>query len=278
MQDNSGTVYFYKMQGSGNDFILFDNRSLGLSRKEMSIWAGKLCPRAFAVGADGMIFLDSATDSNLDFVWHFFNSDGSRAEMCGNGSRCASLLAHKIGLAGTTQIFGTDAGPIKAGILENGLVKVQLTTPNNMMLDVSLFLEDEKEIILHHVNTGVPHAVIVCENVKMVDIARMGKAIRFHREFSPLGTNVNFIQVVDKSSILLRTYERGVENETFACGTGAAASVVVGTALGLLNSPVKVTTSGGEELLIDFHEGDVFLTGKAVIVYKAQLIRESFGL
>jgi len=278
MPDNPETVSFYKMHGSGNDFILFDNRSLNLPQEKMSSWARALCPRAFAVGADGMIFLDSTPADDLDFVWHFFNSDGSRAEMCGNGSRCASLLASKIGLAGRTQIFGTDAGPIKAMVLENDQIKVQLTPPKDLRLDISLLLEDGQEVNIHYVNTGVPHVVVVCENVKKVDISRMGKAIRFHRNFSPLGTNVNFIQVTSKNFILLRTYERGVENETFACGTGAAASAVVGGSLGLLNSPVKVTTSGGEGLSIDFSGDEVFLTGKATIVYKAELMPETFGL
>lgn len=278
MRDDSRAVAFYKMHGSGNDFILFDNRSLRLPLEEMSRWAVKLCSRGFAVGADGMIFLDSTADPDLDFVWHFFNSDGSRAEMCGNGSRCASFLANKIGLAGRIQVFGTDAGPIKARVLENQLVKVQLTPPKGIKLDIPLILDDGQEVNIHHVNTGVPHAVVVCESVKMVDILRMGKAIRFHRKFSPSGTNVNFIQIVDKNFMLLRTYERGVEDETFACGTGAAASAVVGASLGLLNSPVKVTASGGEDLTIDFSGEDVFLTGKAVIVYKAELMPESFGL
>ncbi len=276
--NHQNAASFYKMQGSGNDFILFDNRSLGLPLEDMPGWAKKLCPRRFAVGADGMIFLDSTPETDLDFVWHFFNSDGSRAEMCGNGSRCASLLAHEIGLAGKTQTFGTDAGPIKASVLEKGLVKVQLTPPKGMRLDFPLILDDGQEVNVHYINTGVPHVVVVCESVKMVDISRMGKAIRFHRKFYPSGTNVNFIEVVNKNSILLRTYERGIEDETFACGTGAAASVVVGASLGLLNSSVKVTTTGGEELSIDFSGEDVFLTGKTVFVYKAELMRESFRL
>jgi diaminopimelate epimerase len=278
MHDNSQALFFYKMQGSGNDFILFDNRTLRLSREEMPEWARKLCPRAFAVGADGMIFLDFALKSDLDFMWHFFNSDGSRAEMCGNGSRCASLLAHKIGLAGRTQVFGTDAGPVKAEVLDADLVKVQLTPPKDMRLDISLILEDGQEAKVHYLNTGVPHAMVVCESVKEVDVLRMGKAVRSHREFSPAGTNVNFIQVVGKNYILLRTYERGVENETFACGTGAAACAVAGGALGLLESPVKVITSGGEELSINFDRENVFLTGRATLVYKGELARQSFGL
>lgn len=278
MHTTSSPVAFYKMQGSGNDFILFDNTSLRLPVGQMSLWAEKLCPRAFAVGADGMIFLNSSDKTDLDFVWHFFNSDGSRAEMCGNGSRCAALLAYKTGLAGREQIFGTDAGPIRAMVQDNELVKVQLTSPADIKLNNDLITEDGHEVTVHQVNTGVPHVVVVCEKVKMVDIQKLGRAIRFHRQYSPAGTNVNFIQIVDRGSIILRTYERGVEAETFACGTGAAASAVAGASLGLLQSPVKVTTSGGEELEIDFTGNDVFLTGKAVIVYRAEFMRETFGL
>ncbi len=278
MQDISSAVTFYKMQGSGNDFILFDNTSLKLPVQKMSRWAEALCRRGFAVGADGLIFLDSPGRADLDFIWHFFNSDGSRAEMCGNGSRCASLLADKIGLACKKMTFGTDAGPIKAWVLEDDLVKVQLTSPKDIRTDLSLILEDGEHIHIHHLNTGVPHAVMVCDDVENVDIVRTGKSIRCHNEFSPAGTNVNFIQILDKNSIYLRTYERGVEDETFACGTGAAASVVAGVDSGLLESPVKVTTSGGEELLIDYSGDEVFLTGKAIIVYKAELLRRTFGL
>jgi diaminopimelate epimerase len=278
MRDIPEVLPFFKMQGSGNDFILFDNRTLNLSREEMPEWARKLCPRAFAVGADGMIFLDRADSDDLDFIWHFFNSDGSRAEMCGNGSRCASLFAYKIGLAGNTQVFGTDAGPVRARVLDSGLVKVQLTPPQGMRLGISLNLEDGRDVEVHHVNTGVPHAIIVCENVKEMNVNETGRAVRQHREFSPSGTNVNFIQVKDRQHILLRTYERGVEDETFACGTGAAACAVAGGAMGLLDSPVRVVTSGGEELVIDFDRDDVFLTGKATLVYNGELYRETFGL
>lgn len=278
MRDNLQAIPFYKMQGSGNDFILFDNRTLGLSPKEMPEWAKALCPRAFAVGGDGMIFLDPADSDDLDFKWHFFNSDGSRAEMCGNGSRCASLLAYKIGLAGNTQVFGTDAGPVRARVLNSGLVKVQLTPPQGMRLGISLILEDGRDFEVHYINTGVPHAIIVCENVKEMNVKKTGRAVRLHSEFSPSGTNVNFIQVKDRHHIILRTYERGVEDETFACGTGAAACAVAGGAMGLLDSPVRVVTSGGEELFIDFDRDDVFLTGKATLVYNGELHPGTFGL
>lgn len=278
MRDNLQAIPFYKMQGSGNDFILFDNRTLGLSPKEMPEWAKALCPRAFAVGGDGMIFLDPADSDDLDFKWHFFNSDGSRAEMCGNGSRCASLLAYKIGLAGNAQVFGTDAGPVRARVLNSGLIKVQLTPPQGMRLGISLILEDGRDFEVHYINTGVPHAIIVCENVKEMNVKKTGRAVRLHSEFSPSGTNVNFIQVKDRHHIILRTYERGVEDETFACGTGAAACAVAGGAMGLLDSPVRVVTSGGEELFIDFDRDDVFLTGKATLVYKGELQPGTFGL
>ncbi|MCA1743610.1 MAG: diaminopimelate epimerase [Desulfovibrionales bacterium] len=278
MSFNSSTVSFFKMQGSGNDFILFDNTELKLPVEKMSLWAKTLCRRAFAVGADGMIFLDRANDPDLDFVWNFFNSDGSRAEMCGNGSRCASSLAYRLGLAGKSQVFGTDAGPIKANVLDADMVKVQLTPPQRVRLDIPLILDSDQEINAHFVNTGVPHTIVVCENVNQVDVLKTGRAIREHKEFSPSGTNVNFIEVTDSDSILLRTYERGVEAETFACGTGAAASVVIGNTLGLLGSSVAVTTSGKERLTIDLSNEEVFLTGKATVVYKAELVLASFGL
>ncbi|MBT8762428.1 diaminopimelate epimerase [Desulfohalobiaceae bacterium Ax17] len=272
------TAQFFKMQGSGNDFILFDNRELRLSPEKMGLWAKKLCPRAFAIGADGMIFLDEPDKQGIDYRWHFFNSDGSRAEMCGNGSRCAARLAYELGMAPKKHIFGTDAGPIQAQVLEEGQVKVQLTPPRDLQLNLSLTLDEQRELNVHFVNTGVPHAVVITKNLQKMDVQKLGQTIRFHTQFSPAGTNVNFIEIKDNDKILLRTYERGVESETYACGTGAAASVVVANRLGLLNNSVQVTTTGGEVLRIILEDDKVFLQGKAVLVYEGRVFLKQFGL
>ncbi|WP_045212324.1 diaminopimelate epimerase [Desulfonatronovibrio magnus] len=267
---NVSEINFFKMQGSGNDFIVIDNNKLRLSPQEMPNLAQKLCPRGFAVGADGMIFLEDSPDADLDFVWHFFNSDGSRAEMCGNGSRCASLLAFKIGLAGKNHVFGTDAGPVKAGILDSGLVKVQLTPARDMRQHIVVDYQGQSYNVFF-VNTGVPHAVIIFDDVSQVDVPAFGRFIRMHEEFAPAGTNVNFIEITSNNSIKLRTYERGVEAETHACGTGAAAAAAIANVQKLVESSVEVTTTGGETLIIDLEGEDIFLSGKAQIVYKGQV-------
>lgn len=271
------SVVFYKMQGSGNDFILFDNRDLGLPADKMSAWAERLCPRAFAVGADGMIFLNETEQPGVDYQWDFFNSDGSRAEMCGNGSRCAARLACKLGLAGRKHVFGTDAGAVQAEVLDGGWVRVQLTAIHDLETDISLDVPGGERTV-HFANTGVPHAVVVCSDAHSEDVRKTGRAVRNHDHFAPTGANVNFIQVNDKDRIFLRTYERGVEDETYACGTGAAASAAVARHLGLCNPEVRITTSGGEELGVLLDAEGIFLSGPARLVYRGELNPGEFGL
>ncbi|MFO7818478.1 MAG: diaminopimelate epimerase [Thermodesulfobacteriota bacterium] len=265
------SVVFYKMQGSGNDFILIENKELGLPENLMSAWAAKLCPRAFAVGADGLIFLGESAKPGVDYKWDFFNSDGSRAEMCGNGSRCAARLAYQLGIAGQDHVFDTDAGSIEARIIDDNSVRVQLPPVKETKLNLSISFRTEENFVLHFANTGVPHCVVICEDVNSVDVLSLGRAIRNHDQFAPQGANVNFIQVIGNDQMLLRTYERGVENETYACGTGAAAAAVVAFKLGLCSSDVRLTTSGGEVLGILIENDKIFLSGKTTFVYKGEL-------
>lgn len=269
---------FYKLQGCGNDFVALDNRVLRLPEGLMAEWARKICPRAFGVGADGLFFLDHPTDAAADYRWHFFNADGSRAEMCGNASRCAGRLAHALGLAGVRQRLATDAGVIAIEVLpETGQVKVQLTTPKDVALGVRLdVLGRETEV--HFVNTGVPHAVLFVDEVRAVDVAAVGRAVRFHEHFAPAGTNANFVQVLDSGHALVRTYERGVEGETLACGTGVSAVLVVASALGRTGDRVENTTSGGEVLVTSLEVGSVFLQGAAELTFTGELNIPALGL
>lgn len=266
-------LVFYKMHGSGNDFVLFDLRQVKVAEQEMEAWAKKLCARGFGIGADGLIFLEPEEDTGASYKWHFFNADGSRAEMCGNGSRCAAWLAVKLGLAPKEHTFLTDAGLIKAQVIGEDEVKVQLTPPKDLQLNILLDLEN-KEWKVHFVNTGVPHCVVFREDVQTTEVANLGRTIRFHSHFQPAGTNVNFAQVVDRKKILLRTYERGVEVETYACGTGAAATAYVAFNLGLVDSTVELITSGQEKLIISIERENLFLQGKAVLVYKGYLNKQ----
>ncbi len=272
-------IAFFKMHGSGNHFVLLDNRSLRVPAPDMAGWARAVCAPGFGVGADGLIFLDMApAGSGADTLWHFFNADGSRAEMCGNGSRCAARLAVELGMAGPEHVLLTDAGPIRAAVdLASDQVKVQLTPPRDLALDIPLLVDGER-LTAHFVNTGVPHAVVECGDAATVDVQKLGRALRFHEHFAPAGTNVNFISGAARDHLTLRTYERGVEDETYACGTGAAAAALVANALGLAGSTVDLTTSGGEALRIFLENGTVHLQGPAVFVYSGRLRAAAVGL
>lgn len=265
-------ISFFKMHGSGNDFILLLNDELKIAKENMSIWAQKMCTRSFGVGADGLIFLESTPEEfQTNYRWHFYNADGSRAEMCGNGARCAAKLAYEAGLAPRQHIFGTDAGTVQAEVKpEQEVVKIQLTKPKDFQPHIKLHLHSY-EGELHFVDTGVPHTVFILEDPSSVDIEKLGPEVRFHPFFSPSGTNVNIVQIKNNKSIFIRTYERGVEAETYACGTGAAAAAYVAQQIGLCTNQVEITTSGGEHLDIFLENNQIFLQGKATIVYQGLL-------
>ncbi len=271
---------FYKMQGSGNDFVVIDNTRARVPEGDMARFAVAVCRRAFGIGADGVFFLEKpAQRPDVDVAWHFFNADGSRAEMCGNASRCAARLAHLLGMAPQRLRLGTDAGVVEAEVFEaEREARVRLTPPTGLRLGIDLDLGGGETFTAHFVNTGVPHAVIFVDEVTDVDVARIGRAIRFHAAFAPAGTNVNFAQVTGRDSMLLRTYERGVEGETFACGTGASAAVRLARELELTGDEAAVTTTGGEKLVIGLAEGAIFLRGKAEITFEGVLNLQSVGL
>ncbi|WP_320173818.1 diaminopimelate epimerase [Maridesulfovibrio sp.] len=273
------SVPFYKMQGCGNDFVIIDNRELGVPVEKMSLWAEKLCQRAFGVYADGLFFIENAPEgSGLDFVWQFYNSDGSRAEMCGNASRCAGRLAHALGIAEEQHVFGSDAGPIKVQVFpELEEVKVQLTPPEGLVVKQTLEIDGE-EYEYHFANTGVPHVVVQVADVEEVDVKKIGAAFRYHEVFAPAGTNVNFVQIDDNDSLIVRTYERGVEDETYACGTGVSAVQVTLYEQGLTDAAVRVRTSGGEILKVIIEEGNVFLQGGAELTFSGEVYLESLGI
>ena len=272
-------IHFHKMHGCGNDFIFIDNREAKVSVPEMAAWAELLCRRKTGIGADGLLFLDTTPEGREgDFIWHFYNADGSRAEMCGNASRCASWLAVNLGLAGRSMCFGTDAGLIHADVdVENMRSRVELTHPEGMVLHTPLEA-DGKTWDVHFVNTGVPHAVILCDDCDTVDVEHLGRLFRYHEHFAPRGTNVNFITVTGRDAIHVRTYERGVEGETLACGTGAAASTCIAHALGLTDCSVNVTTSGKELLGIELAGDSVFLSGAVARVFTGVIAPSQFSL
>jgi len=270
-------IPFMKMSGSGNDFILIDHRKPLLEEDRFREFARKVCQRRVSVGADGLILIERS--ERADFKWRFFNSDGSEAEMCGNGGRCAARFAWLKGIAGSSLTFETLAGILSAQV--NGKqVKLELTKPSGLKLDESLLIEG-KEQVLSRINTGVPHAIIFSEDLDGIDIMKMGRPTRYHSHFSPNGTNVNFVRVKDGSHLSVRTYERGVEDETLACGTGAVASALIAAFKGLVRSPVSIRTRGGEVLTVhyDIEAGEVkkvFLEGDVHIIYEAEMWEEAY--
>ncbi|MBN2058787.1 MAG: diaminopimelate epimerase [Deltaproteobacteria bacterium] len=267
---------FWKMNGSGNDFILIDNRDGKFSEEGMKHLAIRACRRRESVGADGMIFI---TNSDIhDFAWRFFNADGSEAEMCGNGGRCVARFARLNGIAPQTMTFDTLAGPVSASVADR-IVKILMPAPSGLKKDLDL-PHEKGWISVDFINTGVPHVVVQVERLKDHPVFDQGRVIRNHSMFSPGGTNANFMSIDGPSSIRIRTYERGVEDETLACGTGAMASALIANIRGGLPSPVSVTTSGGEELKIYFEKsaetyGRVWLEGNTSIVYKGSLHEEA---
>lgn len=272
-------IPYVKMHGCGNDFVLIDNRGVGVPKEIMSEWAIRLCHRTMGIGADGLIFLDRTPPAMVsDYVWHFYNADGSRGEMCGNGARCAALLSTRIGLAGLEHTIGTDAGPVKAEV-DSGRaeVRVQLTRPKELRTRLSLDVEG-MECPAHYVNTGVPHVVVLTDDIEAIDVERLGRAIRFHSGFEPDGTNVNFVQIEDRSNLLIRTYERGVEAETYACGTGCCAAVVVAHTLKHVEPSVVLRTAMGDELLVTLEDGEVYLQGPATVVHEGLFYLSALGL
>jgi len=264
---------FYKMSGHGNDFLLVDNRREAVAEPNMVGLVRAACDRKRGVGADGMVFIQSGPDG-VDFAWRFFNDDGSVAEMCGNAARCAALYATMLGLAGPRLRFLTLAGVIQAEVRPEA-VKVQLPPAKDLILDFDLDV-DGRTIRMSGVNTGVPHVVLFDDNVENAPVRDLGRIIRYHPHFQPAGTNVNFARVEGEHALYNRTYERGVEDETLACGTGCLATVLVAAAKGRVSSPVAVTTQGGEVLTVHFTRAesgfqDLHLEGPVRVICSGQL-------
>lgn len=270
-------IDFYKMSGSGNDFIIIDNRKRIVDEAGLMNFVANVCRRKMSVGADGLILIENA--DAVDFKWRFFNSDGSVAEMCGNGARCAARFAYIKGIAGTEMSFETEAGIIHAKVAKDQ-VKIKMPDPTDLKTDYALELENST-LSVSSVNTGVPHVVVEADNIDDIEVVKLGREIRFHDVFDPAGTNVNFVCLQNDDIVAIRTYERGVEDETLACGTGAIACAIVISYKKKIKSPVKVMTRSKGYLYIYYKvkQGrfyDIFLEGDARIIYKAQLWEEAW--
>jgi diaminopimelate epimerase len=262
---------FTKMNGAGNDFILIDNRAGDVHLERSQIV--RLCDRHRGIGADGILLLEKATN-RADFRMRYFNADGGEAEMCGNGARCFARFANKVARAQTKISFETPAGVISAELVGDA-VRLHMTEPTDLRLDIELPLANKNKTV-HFINSGVPHVVIPVPRIDDVDVRRQGSAIRYHKIFSPKGANVNFIEKRGPKKIAVRTYERGVEDETLACGTGVVASALIFAASENANGPISVIARGGDELRVGFEKShgqfrNVTLTGPAELVFEGAI-------
>jgi diaminopimelate epimerase len=234
----------------------------------------RICDRHRGVGADGVIVLIPCASGKADWAWEFYNSDGNAAEMCGNGARCFGRYVQKLTGVNRDFTFETLAGIITAKF--NGdQVTVNLTEPVELRLNEQLPLSIGNQTI-HSLNTGVPHVVLFVPDADKAMVMQLGPEIRRHAHFAPKGTNVNFVQVLGDNRVRVRTFERGVEGETLACGTGVAASALISARVRGFSSPVKVQVQGGDQLEVGFQARnggftDVRLTGPADFVFEGSL-------
>jgi len=265
-------ISFRKMHGAGNDFVMINNLDGALTLSSEQI--ARLCDRRFGIGADGLILLEKGPREGLDAKMLYFNSDGSRAEMCGNGARCftAFALSYALGKDGRIS-FETDAGDM-AAFEKDGLLTIEMTPAKDTRTDIDIELAMGSTKV-NFSNTGVPHVVKFVDDIQAVEIVKEGAELRYHQAFAPKGANANFAQITE-DKIYVRTYERGVEDETLACGTGVTATAILAHLVYGVSKPVSVQVAGGDTLEVDFNiDGDqidqVTLRGPAVTVFEGSI-------
>ncbi len=255
-------IHFWKMSGAGNDFVLLSGLPKGRSGAAL---ARALCDRHLGIGADGLLVMTRKTGNiRLDY----WNSDGSSA-FCGNGSRCAVLWASSIGwLKGKESSLETNCGPLTARLTKKGRAEVSMPAPKSLWLGRILNVAGRR-LPVHCVDTGVPHAVVFVPDIEKINVRELGRALRFHKIFGRAGANVNFVEITN-DVLLVRTYERGVEDETLACGTGVVASAFIARVLGFGGSSVRVVVRSGDGLSVSFDAGPR-LEGPGKIVFEGEV-------
>lgn len=271
--------HFTKMSGAGNDFIVIDNRDGRVPDEGRRELFARWCRRRLDIGADGVLLVEPAEGNGADFRMRYYNADGGEAESCGNGARCISRFAFLVGAASERMSFETQAGLYHAEMSGDDVI-LTMSDPHGLKRDVALGLQELPGGSVDFVNTGVPHAVSFHDDVSAIDVQSVGARVRYHEAFKPAGTNQNFAQVLDDGTIAVRTYERGVEGETLACGTGSVAVALIANLKGLGESPISIRTSGGPILKVHFERrspesgsasggyNNVRLEGEARIVYE----------
>nr|WP_205960530.1 diaminopimelate epimerase [Flammeovirga sp. MY04] len=256
-------IHFWKYQGAGNDFIMIDDRDATFDINDHEKVAF-LCHRRFGVGGDGLILI--RLKEGYDFEMVYFNADGHVGTMCGNGGRCAVRFAHTLGLFDTTTSFWAADGAHEATLDEQQLVHLKMNPPGEIEINADHYFMD----------TGSPHYVRFEKDLDNFDCVTEGKAIRYNERFAKEGTNVNFAQVTGSQSLSVRTYERGVEDETYACGTGVTACAIAANIEHGMKSPIQIKVLGGD-LAVGFKKvaekkyTDIILTGPATPVFKAEI-------
>jgi diaminopimelate epimerase len=269
----SDVIHFYKLSGAGNHFVLLDVRD-GYPRMRRGTLVRTLCMNAFSIGADGVLFVEQSSDAHFRVL--YYNADGFEASMCGNGIRCAARFAHQNRIAPASMRIETACGIVRAHVKSRS-VEVGMGRPTGLKRDVSVsttFGSMSGDVV----NTGVPHFVtrVTAFEWRGLDVETLGRAIRRHRTFRPDGVNVDFVRVCSEGPVQLRTYERGVEAETLACGTGAVAAAFCLAERGLVKSPVRLLTRGGDVLTARLHGSatalsNIWLVGPAQVVYEGHV-------
>jgi diaminopimelate epimerase len=273
-------IPFYKLQGAGNDFILIDNQELNFASEQLTKFAARVCTRRVSVGADTLIAVEAARGSG-DFYARFFNADGSEAEMCGNGARCVARWAYDTGIAKENMVIETIAGDVPAERLDKRTYRVQLNSPTVFEGDKVIQI-DGKSVTVDYVelgNPGIPHLVVHVPDLAMTEletIVKFARKLRNHSAFEK-GANVNFYDILSDQTVVERTYERGVEDFTLACGTGTGSMAYALTKKGLVKSdPVVIEVLGGQ-LQVNVVEDDLYLIGDTNMVVKGTILDEDLA-
>jgi diaminopimelate epimerase len=272
-------IPFTKMHGSGNDFVVVDNRDGVIPPEHVASFARAICRPHLGLGADGVVLIDDASDE-VDFIWRYINADGTDGDLCGNGAMCGARFAVDAGIAPAECTFETPAGEIRAVVETSGLVTVDMVDAR--IVAEGLHLSDDPAVSsFDQVMMGVPHVVAFTPDADAkTGFDDWGRAIRHHPAVQPAGANVNLVHRLGANTIRMRTYERGVEAETLACGTGSVSSAIVSARRGLVRQPVNVVTTGGRTIRVSWTptpDGatDIRMTGEATFVARGEIEPEA---
>jgi diaminopimelate epimerase len=271
-------IRFAKASGAGNDFVLINNLSGELTLDQAGL-ARMLCARHVGIGADGLIVLEKSAKADIRMM--YYNADGSYGGMCGNGGRCAAAFAHALGVAGSRMTIEALDFIYEAEMLSSGRVRLHMKNPARLRTGREVSL-DGRTYTVHTIDTGAPHVILFVDDLANEEVDHKGRGFRYHEAFAPEGSNVNFVKMTGASSVSVRTYERGVEAETLACGTGSVASAILASVIHGIEPPVAVKVQSGETLDVGFIRNgveytNIILEGGASILFRGNILIDSTG-